>query len=61
MQLEARLGGMVNICELPINAVTVGEPKMLIGSCPKGTSDLVITLSALGIRRLKSHRQKGRT
>jgi len=31
-----RLGGTVNICELPINVVRSNEPKMLTGSAQKG-------------------------
>jgi hypothetical protein len=31
------MGGMVNTCELSINVVTSGKPKMLRGLGPKGT------------------------
>jgi len=50
---------MVNISELPINAVNVNKPKTLIGLGQKASSWL--TFLFLRLHGPKSYRRRGRT
>jgi len=52
--------GMVNICKLLINVVTVKEPKMLTGSNPKWEMVRLLRPYARNTQT-QNHRRKGRT